>query len=66
MNETNLQNIASNGLFHQIALVSVKPHLTTIIIHELLGSSDMLVITSEQYRTVIVVVPCDFTVTSVI
>ena len=39
MNETNLQNIASDGLFHQIALVSVKPLLTTII-HELRESSD--------------------------
>jgi len=40
MNETNLQNIASDGLFHQIALVSVKPLLTTTIIHELRESSD--------------------------
>jgi hypothetical protein len=40
MNQTNLQNIASDGLFHQIALVSVKPLLTTTIIHELRESSD--------------------------
>ena len=40
MNETNLQNIASNGLFHQIALVTVNPLVTTTIIHELRQSSD--------------------------
>jgi hypothetical protein len=36
----NLQSLASDGLFHQIALVSVKPLLTTTIIHELRESSD--------------------------
>ena len=50
MNETNLQNIASNGLFHQIALVSVKPHLTTIIIHELRQSSDRNIDPEHEVR----------------
>ena len=38
---SDFNNFASDLLFHHIALMTVKPFLTTTISHELLGSSDM-------------------------
>ncbi len=61
----NLSSFASEGLFHQIALVSVKSFLTTTIIHENRSCSEIM-FHSEHELTVIVVVQCDFIATSAI
>jgi hypothetical protein len=40
--KTTIQSIAPDELFHQIALVSVKPLLATTISHELCSSSEFI------------------------
>jgi hypothetical protein len=40
--KTTIQSIAPEELFHQIALVSVKPLLATTISHELCSSSEFI------------------------
>ena len=63
------RSFASDLLFHQIALVSAKPSLTTTIMQEIDSSSEIMFpnhIHPERELTIIVVVQCDFTTKSAI
>ena len=59
-------SFASDLSFHQIALVTAKPSLTTTIIHDIHSIGTRIIFHPERELAVIVVVQCDFAATSAI